>query len=84
MDGPHGRRKKAILTLRNPSTAPQDFSLDVEQAFELPPGAPRKFRAHSPWASEASQAAIELEAGKPYVFRLTPFQVMTLEAMPEK
>jgi len=76
--------RKAILTLRNPSTAPQDFSLEVEQAFELPPGAPHKFRAHSPWASETSQAAIELEAGRPYMFHLAPFQVLTLEAMPEK
>jgi hypothetical protein len=75
--------QKAILTLRNPNAQAQDFTLDVTQAFELPPGAPRKFSAHSPWAADASQPAIELEAGVPYTFHLAPFQVLTLEAQPQ-
>src|ERR1700757_1379629 len=40
--------EKGILTLRNPGDKPQSFSLDIGQALELPPGAPRKFMAHSP------------------------------------
>jgi hypothetical protein len=76
--------QKAILTLRNPSNQPQDFTLDVAQAFELPPGAPRKFDAHSPWTGDAAQPGIQLEAGKPYTFHLAPFQVLTLEALPQK
>ena len=48
--------EKAILTLRNPSDKAQDFRLDVGQAFELPPGAARRFRAHSPWHDEAAAA----------------------------
>jgi hypothetical protein len=75
--------KKAILTLRNPSDKPQDFRLDVGQAFELPPDAARHFRSHSPWLDEASAPTIELEAGVPYAFHLRPFQVLTLEAVPE-
>jgi hypothetical protein len=74
--------QKAIFTLRNPSAQAQDFTLDVSRAFELPPGAPDKFRAHSPWANDAAQPAIDLEAGKPYVLHLAPFQVLTLEAIP--
>jgi hypothetical protein len=74
--------QKAIVTLRNPSAQPQEFSLNVERAFELPEGTTRRFKAHSPWAADASQAAIALEAGKPYVFHLAPFQVLTLEALP--
>jgi len=76
--------RKAIVTLRNPSAQPQEFSLSVERVFELPEGATRRFKAHSPWAADASQAAIALEAGKPYVFHLAPFQVLTLEAIPEQ
>jgi hypothetical protein len=76
--------QKAILTLRNPSAQTQDFTFDVAQAFELPQGAPRKFSAHSPWAADASQPAIELDPGKPYTFHLTPFQVLTLEAVPQQ
>ena len=75
--------RKAILTLRNPSAQAQDFTVDIEQAFELPSGAARRFSAHSPWAADATQPAIELEAGKPHTFHLTPFQVLTLEAVPQ-
>ena len=74
--------QKAILTLRNPSSYLQDFTLDVGQAFELPPGTAHKFSAHSPWSADAAQPAIDLEAGKPHIFHLAPFQVLTLEAVP--
>ncbi len=75
--------EKAILTLRNPSDKAQDFPLDVGQAFELPTGAARHFQAHSPWRDEAGTAAVELEAGVAHTFHLAPFQVLTLEAVPE-
>lgn len=75
--------EKAILTLRNPSDKPQDFQLDVAHAFELPEGAARRFRAHSPWRDEADTPAVELEAGTPHTFYLKPFQVLTLEATPD-
>jgi len=76
--------RKAILTLRNPSAQPQEFTLDIAQAFELPPEAATKYTAHSPWAADASQAPIELEAGKPHSFHLAPFEVLTLEADPQQ
>jgi hypothetical protein len=75
-------REKAILTLRNPSDKPQDFQLDVGQAFELPTGAARHFRAHSPWRDEAGTPTTQLEAGVPHRFHLQPYQVLTLEATP--
>jgi len=75
--------KKGILTLRNPSAQAQDFSIDVAQAFELPPGAPTRYSARGPWAADAQQPAIELTAGAPYTFHLEPFQVLTLEAIPQ-
>jgi len=75
--------EKGILTIRNPDAKAQDFSIDIGRAFELPAGAPRRYQAHSPWKTDASQQAIELEAGKPHTFHLAPFQVITLEAVPQ-
>jgi hypothetical protein len=75
--------QKAILTLRNPSNQAQDFKLDIGPAFELPTEAAHKFTAHSPWSVDAPQPAIELEADKPYTVHLAPFQVLTLEAIPQ-
>jgi hypothetical protein len=75
--------EKAIVTLRNPSDKAQFFQLDAGKAFELPDGAARRFRAHSPWRDEAATPAVQLEAGTPHIFRLEPFQVLTLEAKPE-
>jgi hypothetical protein len=74
--------KKAILTLRNPSTEAQEVTVDIGKAFELPAGAARRYTARSPWKDEAGQAAIELETGTPHTFHLAPFQVITLEADP--
>ncbi len=85
-------KSKGILTLRNPSSTAQDFEIDIAQAFELPASAPHRYIARSPWASDntsdkasnKSQPAIELEAGKPHTFHLAPFQVLNLEAVPQK
>jgi hypothetical protein len=74
--------EKAILVLRNPSNKPQQFSVDVGQAFEIPEHAPRQFDAKSPWANDRSTLPIRLSEGSPHVFDLAPFQVLTLEAVP--
>jgi hypothetical protein len=75
---------KAIVTLRNPSDKAQFFQLDAGKAFELPDGAARRFRAHSPWRDEAATTVVQLVAETPHIFRLEPFQVLTLEAAPER
>jgi hypothetical protein len=73
---------KGILVLRNPSSKPQSIRIDVQQAFELPPGAAQVYEAHSPWATDAAQPTIELHAAQAQVFALAPFEVLTLEARP--
>ncbi len=75
--------QKGILTLRNPSDKAQEITLDVERVFELPAGAARNYQAHSPWSADAALPAIELHAGEPHTFHLEPFQVLTLEALPQ-
>ena len=74
--------EKGILTLRNPSDKPQTFSLDVRDAFELPPGAPRNFNARSAWKQDVAQKPLLMAAGKPLTIHLAPFEVMNLEAIP--
>jgi len=74
--------KKGILVLRNPSDKPQSIRLDLESAFELPPGAPQSYDAKSPWKDDASKPAIELRAKSPHEFSLAPFEVLTLDVTP--
>jgi hypothetical protein len=76
--------KKGILVLRNPSASPREIRIDVEKAFELPAPAAHKYSAHSPWAAEAAAPSIELEAGHLHAFELKPFEVITLEAQPQR
>jgi hypothetical protein len=73
---------KGIVTLRNPSDQPQSFSIDITKAFELPPGAPHEYNAHSPWKSDAKDSAYRLVPGESYQFQLRPFEVLNLEAVP--
>ena len=75
--------QKGILTLRNPSNTPQSITLIAARIFELPHGAPTHYKAHSPWAADAAQTPINLDAGHPHTFQLAPFQVLTLEALPQ-
>jgi hypothetical protein len=76
--------QKGIITLRNPSDQPQTFSLDVSEAFELPSGAPRKFKTYSPWKSGAPPDASQiLTVGESHNFTLKAFEVLTLEAVPQ-
>jgi hypothetical protein len=75
--------RKGILVLRNPSEKPLDFVVDANQAFELPPDAPKIYEAHSPWQEDRQQPSITLSAGVAYTFHLRPFEVLTLEAIPK-
>jgi hypothetical protein len=72
--------RKGILTLRNPSNVPQKIAIDVERVFELPPDAPRRYSAKSPWAIDQGRAPIQFRAGEEREIRLAPFEVLTLEA----
>jgi hypothetical protein len=72
----------AVLALRNPSDRPQTISLDIGRALELPAGAPRTYRARSPWKADADQPALTLRAGTRHEFALRPFEVLTYDLVP--
>jgi len=74
--------RKGILTLRNPGAREAALALDVAQAFELPPGAARRYALRSPWRDDAGHHEIFLEAGRAHRFQLAPFEALVLEAIP--
>ena len=77
--------RRGILSLRNPGDKPQSIAIDVARAFELPSNpsnAPESYAARSPWREDRDRAPISLTAGRPHVFELAPFEVLTLNVDP--
>lgn len=75
--------RKGILVLRNPSGQPQSIRIRLRGVFELPPSAAQAYAARSPWKDDARRPAIALEAQQPHEFHLAPFEVLTLDVMPQ-
>ncbi len=73
---------KAVLVLRNPAEKPQDITVDVAQAFELPTNAARAYNMHSPWKEDRQQASVRVKAGEPHTFSLKPFEVLVFDGAP--
>ncbi len=74
--------RKGILVLRNPSSAAASMGVDVQAAFELPPGAARDYRSKTVWSDAKDRTEVTLSAGRPHLFELGPFEVLVLEAEP--
>jgi hypothetical protein len=74
--------EKAILTLRNPSDQPQDFTANLSTLLELPAGSTRAFAARSPWKKDSAAQVLTIPAKAQHTFHLQPFQVLTLELVP--
>jgi len=74
---------KGILTLRNPSRLVQSIRIDPAKVFELPDGAASRYAVVNPFRDQSVDAAA-LRAGEETVFTLQPFEVLIIEAHPEK
>jgi hypothetical protein len=72
--------QKAILTLRNPSDKPEDFTASIASLLELPPSSPRRFTARTLWNAESKPETMDVQ--EQHTFHLQPFQVLTLELIP--
>ena len=72
-----------IITLRNPNDKVQAMSIDVGEAFELPPDAPRTYKAKNafPAGSPRLVPGRFIDA-QPQRIDLQPFEVLTLEFTP--
>ncbi len=75
--------RKGILVLRNPRDRAQTLPLDIAEAFELPEAAPHAFVARSALSTQKVDP-IRLRAGSEHPFKLEPFEVLVLEATPER
>jgi hypothetical protein len=76
--------RKGILVLRNPAGQAATLAIDVQEAFELPEGAARRYRLRSPWKDSVERPSPMLEAGQTHQFRLAPYEVLVVEALPER
>jgi len=74
--------RKGILVLRNPDDAPAEISLDINDAFELPPGAPPKYRLTLQNSPGENAIPVEVSAGDPFVFSLDAFETAVFDAQP--
>jgi len=74
--------KKGILTLRNPSAEAAEINIDPAKAFELPEGAARHYTIANPFPDQKVEVT-QLSAGKETTFKLQPFEVLVVEALPE-
>jgi hypothetical protein len=73
--------KKGILTLRNPSTRIQEITIDATKVFELPENAPKHYTLVSPFKDQPLEVEA-LNGGEAATFKLNPFEVLIVEALP--
>jgi hypothetical protein len=74
--------KKGILTLRNPSARPASIKIDPAKIFELPDGAAQNYTVVSPFNDQHVEVSM-LRAGEETPFKLQPFEVLVIEALPQ-
>jgi hypothetical protein len=67
-----------IITLRNPSDRPQDYTLYLKTALELPSEAEHAFQVKQPFASSNSE--LHWSAAHSIPVRLQPFEVRIFES----
>jgi len=75
-------KEKAIVTLRNPSDKPQDFTAPPATLLELPAGSARNYAAREPWTADSAKPVATIHAQEAHTFHMQPFQVLTLELTP--
>ena len=73
--------KKGILSLRNPSGQPIDFSVNLQQLLELQPVENGTFRLKSPWKEDADKPVREMRSDHPETITLAPFELMVVEIL---
>ncbi len=76
---------EGVITLRNPSSHPQNFNLDAAKVFELQPADPASYEVHDVWRSPEYPNKIpmrHIRKGQISSIRLAPFAVITLTAAP--
>ena len=73
--------RKGIVALRNPSGRAASFVLDLQDAWELPPAAPREYLLKSPWKEDSVWGPKRVSADRGLRIELQPFEVLVLESV---
>ncbi|MEO8748446.1 MAG: enterotoxin [Rhodanobacter sp.] len=76
--------KRAIVTFRNPDDKPQLAVVDLQRQLQLPPGVARRFSVHDVWNTGGGDVPKQLDADHAGTITLAPFEVLTLELMPDR
>ena len=72
-----------IITIRNPSDKVQAMAIDVQEAFELPPDAPRAYKARNAFpVGRGRMIPSQFIKTQSQRIDLQPFEVLTLELTP--
>jgi hypothetical protein len=71
----------AIVALRNPHERTQTFVLDLRRELALPADASSRFAVRDLWGSHQGNLPARLDADRPVVLRLAPFEVLVLQAL---
>jgi hypothetical protein len=74
--------RRGTLALRNPSASPASLEIDIQKAFELPPGAAQEYELRSPWKAPPDAKPLSLRVGQSRRFILAPFEVLVFDAVP--
>jgi hypothetical protein len=77
--------REGLITLRNPSNGPQEFSIDIAKVFELQPSDPGTYKVRSVWKDKKNRNQkfpTEMRRDQRLPIHLAPFEVVTLEALP--
>jgi hypothetical protein len=72
---------RGTLLLRNPSSRTNRFTLDIADAFELPPDSPAFFDLLPGYAGQREPIAF-LQSGVPQTVALLPFEVLAFDVVP--
>ena len=63
-----------------PPGQPAQYGLDLQEAFELPAGAARRYVLQTPWKQFSPTSSISATAGRRLSLSLAPWEVLVLEA----
>ncbi len=76
-------QRGGIITVRNPSDKVQPMAVDVQEALELPPDAPRAFKARNAFPTgRGRMIPSQFIKSQSQRIDLQPFEVLTLELTP--
>jgi hypothetical protein len=72
---------KGILSLRNPSAQPLDYTVNPQQVLELQPFENQSFHLKSPWQEDAGKPVRLIRSDRPETLTLAPFELLVVEVI---